>query len=89
VLGVERGQQRDDRVPHVGSPPTDDVAADCTLEPVAARIVLRRVASMHRLVGIHHISFTHRLMTIHRLVITLRLVRRCPVEYTHVAGKVR
>ena len=81
MLGVERDQQRDDRVPRVGSPRTDDVAAHFTLEPVAARIVLRRV-------DIHHISFTHRLVTIHRLVITLGdWFEDARVEHTHVAGK--
>ncbi len=39
VLGVERDQQRDDRVPRVGSPRTDDVAGHLTLERIAARTV--------------------------------------------------
>jgi hypothetical protein len=82
VLGVERDQQRDDRVPRVGSPRTDDVAARFTLEPVAARIVHRRVIDMHR------ISFTHRLVTIRRPVITLGgWFEDARVEHTHVAGE--
>ena len=77
MLGVERDQQRDDRVPRVGSPRTDDVAGHFTLEPVAVRHSTR-----------HRISFTHRLVTINRLVITLgNWFEDARVEHTHVAGE--
>src|SRR5439155_6178526 len=69
-------QQRDDRIPRIGSPRTHDVAAHFTLEPVAAPIAHWR----------YRISFTHRLVTVHRLVITLRgWFEDAPVEHTHVA----
>jgi hypothetical protein len=86
VLGVERDQQRDERVPRVGSSRTDDVAAYFTFDPAASRIMHRRV--VHRRVDIHRISFPHRLVTIRRLVITLGGgFEDARVEHTHVAGK--
>ena len=81
VLDLERDEERDDRIPRIGSPRPQQIPAHLTLEPVAARFVRRRVDT-------HHISFTQRLVTLDRLVITLGdWFEDARVEHTHVGRK--
>ena len=48
MLRVERGQHRDDRVPRVGAPGHDAVAADLASEPIVQWAIGRHLFSVHR-----------------------------------------
>ncbi len=50
VLDLERGEERDDRVPRIGSLRPHKVAADFTLDHVTARLAVHLVVAIQRLV---------------------------------------
>jgi hypothetical protein len=50
VLGLERDEERDDRIPCIGSPRAHQVAAHFTLEHVTARLAVHHLVAIHRLV---------------------------------------
>ena len=50
VLGLERDEERDDRIPRIGSPRPHQIAAHFTLEHVTARLAVHHVVAIDRLV---------------------------------------
>ena len=50
VLGLERDEERDDRIPRIGSPRPHQIAAHFTLEHVTARLAVHHLVAIHRLV---------------------------------------
>ena len=50
VLDLERDQERDDRIPRIGSPRPRQIAANLTLEDVTARLAVHHSAAIHPLV---------------------------------------
>ena len=50
VLDIERDEERDDRIPRIGSPRPHQIAAHFTLEHVTARLAVHLVVAIHRLV---------------------------------------
>jgi hypothetical protein len=50
VLGLERDEERDDRIPDIGSPCPHQIAAHFTLEHVTARLAVHHLVAIHRLV---------------------------------------
>ena len=50
VLDLERGEERDDRIPRVGSPPPHQIAGHFTLDHVTARLAVHPVVTIYRLV---------------------------------------
>jgi hypothetical protein len=78
VLDLERDEEHHDRIPRVGSPRADKVAAHFTFEPIVIWIA-------HRLVAV---ALAHCLVAVDRFVIALgRRLKDARVEHTHVAGQ--
>ena len=50
VLDIERDEERDDRIPRIGSPRPHQIAAHFTLEHVTARLAVHLLVAIHRLV---------------------------------------
>ena len=50
LLGLERDEERDDRIPRIGSPRPHQIAAHFTLEHVTARLAVHHLVAIHRLV---------------------------------------
>ena len=50
VFGIERDEERDDRIPRPGSPCPHEIAAHFTLEHVTARLAVHHLVAIHRLV---------------------------------------
>src|SRR5262245_62516046 len=57
VVRIERGKERDDRIPRIGSSRPHQIAAHLTLEHVATRLAVHHLVAIHRLVIVRRSRF--------------------------------